>query len=88
MGQQSTGGRDAGRTRSRKVSIQQRDVRIMELLVERRAETLDALHDELFAGRARKRALNRLGELCSAGYLIRTVVDVPTEPTPQNVYTL
>jgi hypothetical protein len=78
----------ASTTRRRKVAIQQRDVQVMELLVERRAETLDVLHEELFAGRSRKRALNRLGELCTGGFLERTHVAVPGHDEVQNVYTL
>ena len=75
-------------SKPRKVSITGRDVAIMELLVERRAETLDELAGRFFAEQSRKRALNRLGQLASAGYLQRTKVDVPSYDEPQNVYTL
>jgi hypothetical protein len=72
----------------RRVSITQRDVALMELLVERRAETLDELAARFFAAQSRKRARNRLGQLASAGYLQRTKVEVPSVDKPQNVYTL
>jgi hypothetical protein len=68
--------------------LQRRDLAILELLVVRRAETLDELHRRHFDGLSRKRALNRLGELAGAGYLHRACVDVFGHPEPQSVYTL
>jgi hypothetical protein len=70
------------------VSIMQRDVALMELLVERRAETLDEVAARFFPAQSRKRARNRLGQLTGAGYLQRTKVMVPSFGEPQNVYTL
>jgi hypothetical protein len=70
------------------VSITRRDVAIMELLVERRAETLDELATRFFAERSRKRAQNRLGTLAGAGYLQCTKLAVPSLAEPQNIYTL
>ena len=72
----------------RKVAITKRDVALMELLVERRAETLDELAGRFFAQRTRKRALNRLGQLTTAGYLQRTHVVLPGDEATHNVYTL
>ncbi len=43
-----------------RVSLQHRDLKIMESLVLLRAATLDDLHREHFPGLSRKRALNRL----------------------------
>jgi hypothetical protein len=78
----------AATSNRRHVSITRRDVAIMELLVERRAETLDELAGRFVAAGSRKRALNRLGQLSTAGYLQRTKLPVPGFEDPQNVYTL
>jgi hypothetical protein len=68
--------------------LQRRDLEILETLVIRRAETLDELHRLAFAGRSRKRVLNRLGELAAAGYVQRTRMEVLGSAEPQSVYTL
>ena len=69
-----------------------RDLRLMEKLVLRRVATLDELHQTWFAGLSRKRALNRLGELASAGYLHRVTLAVPDAldgpEREQSLYTL
>ena len=59
---------------ARKVALGARDVAILALLLERRVETLDYLHETAFTGLSRKRALNRLGDLARAGYLERLSV--------------
>lgn len=74
--------------RRKRVAIQARDVRVMELLVTRRVETLDALHEQGFPGRSRKRAVNRLGELVRAGYLDRRSVELPGSERFESVYFL
>jgi hypothetical protein len=76
------------RGRRRKVALQRRDLAILEMLIIRRAETLDELHRLHFGGLSRKRALNRLGELAGAGYLHRASVTVLGSDEPQSVYTL
>jgi hypothetical protein len=73
------------RGRRRRVALQRRDLAILELLVVRRAETLDELHRRYFDGLSRKRVLNRLGELTTAGYLHRESVDLLDSPAPQSV---
>ena len=65
-----------------------RDLRVLELLVTRRAETLGWIHEQHFAGLSRKSALNRLGDLTAAGYLQRATVAVPGAPGPESAYTL
>lgn len=72
----------------RRVSLQKRDLFILETLVVRRAETLDELHRLAFGDRSRKRAINRLGELAAGGYLQRVSVEVLGADAPQSVYTL
>lgn len=54
----------------------------------RRVETLEGLHRLAFANRTPKRAVNRLGELVSAGYLDRRSVDLPNSERLQSVYFL
>jgi hypothetical protein len=56
---------------ARGVHLYPRDVAVLELLLERRVETLDHIHQQLFANRIRKGAANRLGELARAGYITR-----------------
>ena len=53
------------------VWLQERDRLVLSLLLERRYETLDFLHERCFDGLSRKRVLNRLGDLIRAGYLER-----------------
>ena len=65
MGTSSRGSRKRG------VHLMRRDLRVLELLVTRRAETLGWIHEQHFAGLSRKSALNRLGDLTAAGYLQR-----------------
>lgn len=60
----------------------------MEMLVTRRVETLDELHERGFPNRSRKRALNRLGELVSGGYLDRRSVQLADSERLQSVYFL
>lgn len=76
------------RRRRKRIALTGRDVKVLELLVTRRVETLDALHRLAFLGRSRKRAVNRLGELVSAGYLDRRSVDLPNSERLQSVYFL
>lgn len=80
------------RSRKRAVHITDRDLRIMEHLVIRRVETLDAIHEEFFSCLTRKRALNRLGELVAGGFLHRVRLAVPDRlggpEREQSVYTL
>lgn len=82
----------ASPTRRKSVHLMRRDLRLMEQLVLRRAATLDDLHAAWFAGLSRKRALNRLGELASAGFLHRVTLAVPDAlagpEREQSVYTL
>ena len=58
-----------GRAVSRNVHLHSRDVELLELLADRRVETLKVLHEKLWPGCARKSAYNRLGQLARAGYL-------------------
>jgi len=76
------------RRRRRGIHLTRRDVAILELLVTRRVETIDFLHESQFAGLSRKRALNRLGELIAAGYLERTSASLPGEEGQRSVYWL
>jgi Replication-relaxation len=70
------------------VALQRRDLRILETVLARRAETLEVLRELEFRGLSRKRALNRLGELAGAGYLQRVSLEVLGAEGPQSVYTL
>jgi hypothetical protein len=54
---------------SRNVHLHARDLQVLELLADRRIETLAALHEKLWPGCAKKSAYNRLGQLAAAGYL-------------------
>lgn len=74
--------------RRRAIHMTVRDLRVLELLVARRVESLDALHRLVFPTVSRKRALNRLGELVAAGYLDRRTAELPGEERPQSVYFL
>lgn len=58
---------------ARKVRLHQRDLEILEFVLTRRIETLDALTARYF--NTKKRAYNRLGELARAGYLKRIPID-------------
>lgn len=49
-----------------------RDIAVLEILVQRKVETLDYLHERFFS--SRKRAVNRLAQLVGAGYLERTTI--------------
>jgi len=68
--------------------LQDRDLRVMEELALRRAETLETLHGRHFPGRSLKRTRNRLGELASAGYLERETIRLAGQDAPSWVYTL
>src|SRR4051794_41432560 len=76
------------RRRRRTLHLTVRDVRVLELLVSRRVETLDALHQLAFPGVSRKRALNRLGELVAGGFVDRRSVELPGRDGPRSVYFL
>lgn len=71
--------------RARGIHLQRRDLAILEALAARRVDTLEDLHHRHFAGLTRKRAVNRLGELTSHGYLRRIALDGPDGATC-NVY--
>lgn len=71
-----------------RVSLQQRDLQIMEALVLLRAETLDEIHARHFSGLSRKRAVNRLAQLSRAGFLSPADVILFGESAPTRVYTL
>lgn len=71
-----------------RVSLQQRDLAVMESLVLLRAETLDELHATHFAGLSRKRAVNRLAQLARAGFLSPADVVLFGETKLTRVYTL
>ena len=74
---------------ARNVALNRRDIAILNLLVERRVETLDYLHETLFPGRSRKRVLNRLGDLARHGYLERLSVSLlEGDGRPESVYRL
>lgn len=73
---------------SARVSLQKRDLAIMESLVQLRAATLDQLHREHFPGLTRKRAINRLGQLARAGMLAPADVVLHGASAPTRVYTL
>lgn len=74
--------------RVRRVSLQRRDLQLMEALVQLRAETLDELHAQFFTGLSRKRAVNRLAQLARAGYLQPADVILFGEERATRVYTL
>src|SRR5205085_1719298 len=76
------------RRRRKTLHLTVRDVRVLETLVARRVDTLDALHELVFPTVSRKRALNRLGELVSAGFLDRRSVELPGYDGLQSVYFL
>lgn len=57
----------------RQVHLHPRDLKVLELLADRRVETLNVLHEKLWPGRLRKSAYNRLGQLTQAGYLTHVV---------------
>lgn len=73
---------------SPRVSLQKRDLEIMESLVLLRAATLDDLHRAHFPGLSRKRAINRLGQLARAGMLSPADVVLHGEVAATRVYTL
>jgi hypothetical protein len=74
---------------ARNVALNGRDIAILNLLVERRVETLDYLHETIFPGRSRKRVLNRLGDLARHGYIERlSVALVNGDGRPESVYRL
>lgn len=71
-----------------RVSLQIRDLAIMESLVQLRAATLDDLHRAHFPGLSRKRAVNRLAQLARAGMLAPADVVLHDETATTRVYTL
>jgi hypothetical protein len=74
---------------SRKVSLQVRDLTILEYLLEQRAETLDELHRIFFSGQQRHTAHNRLCRLQSAGFVQGlSVATAPTTARPTRAYVL
>jgi hypothetical protein len=74
---------------ARAVHLHRRDLAILELLVERRAETLEYLHGEFYPSWTLKSARSRLGALAKAGYLERTGVPLPLgDRDLESVYTL
>ena len=74
---------------ARNVALSSRDIAILNLLVERRVETLDYLHETIFPGRSRKRVLNRLGDLARHGYIERlSVALLNGDGRPESVYRL
>ena len=74
---------------ARNVALNNRDIAILNMLVERRAETLEYLHETIFPGRSRKRVLNRLGDLARHGYIERLSVSlVNGDGRPESVYRL
>jgi len=67
-------------TSASKVRLQTRDLRLLELLLERRVETLGHLHRLAFGGSARKTARNRLIRLRQGGYVERiALTEIPAE---------
>lgn len=73
----------------RRIALHARDLAVLELLVERRAETLTHLHECFWPAGRRKSARNRLGELQSAGYLGVERMPVPgSEGRLESIYTL
>ncbi len=66
---------------SRNVHLHSRDVEVIELLADRRVETLNVLHQRLWPDCTRKSAYNRLGQLARAGYLQHLVRPDPV-PRP------
>ena len=58
------------------VALTVRDIAILELLAERRAETLDFLHERFYSDAIRRTAQNRLAQLTRAGYLHRERVSL------------
>lgn len=74
---------------TKKVALLGRDVELLGLLVERRAETLDYLHERFFPDWTLKSARNRLHRLQQGGYLLRTSVSLfGTDGRMESVYTL
>lgn len=79
---------------SRGIRLHARDVEVLELLADRRVETLNALHERLWPHCNRKSAYNRLGALARAGYLehvIRTdgnPAPSAARPASQHIYLL
>jgi hypothetical protein len=51
------------------VRLHSRDLEVLDLIADRRVETLGALHKKLWPDCTRKSAYNRLGQLAAAGYL-------------------
>lgn len=72
---------------SPRVSLQTRDLAIMESLVQLRAAMLDDLHRVHFSGLSRKRAVNRLAQLARAGMLAPADVVLHDETATTRVYT-
>lgn len=73
----------------RKVALLGRDVELLGLLVERRVETLDYLHQTFFADWTLKSARNRLHRLQQGGYVVRMSASLfGTNGTMESVYTL
>ena len=69
--------------------LTRRDLRVLEALFSRRAETLDDyLGPEIFSEVSRKRALNRLGELVTAGFLMRTALVLEEGGSERSLYSL
>ena len=74
---------------ARKVALLARDVALLGMLVERRAETLDYLHERFFPDWTQKSARNRLHRLQQGGYLVRTSATLfGTDGRMESVYTL
>lgn len=80
--------KSSARSGGRRVSLQRRDLDILESLVVLRAETLSELHRQHFGGLSRKRAVNRLAQLARAGYLHGANVYLHGEHEATRVYTL
>lgn len=73
----------------RRIALHSRDLAVLELLVERRAETLRHLHERFWPEGQRKSARNRLGELASAGYLAAERMPVAgSDGRLESIYTL
>src|SRR5438105_15495066 len=89
MAEPSTPWRRCGWSVARKVALLARDVELLGLLVERRAETLDYLHERFFPDGKLKSARNRLHRLQQGGYVIRTSANLfGTDGRMESVYTL
>lgn len=67
---------------SKGIRLHVRDVKVLELLADRRVETLNALHERLWPDCNRKSAYNRLGALARAGYL-EHVIRTDANPDPR-----